>query len=611
MKHHSTTSKRIWASLDPGNLIRSISRIDLRTLSPALATTAACLSVSSLPLSAQTAGSLSYERWNILPSGNSVNVLKKHGISQRPADISQLVSGAATAQGSGDNYGARLRGTVTAPVTGNYTFFISSDDNGELWFSQTPSGMDKDRVAWHSGHTDVNQWSKYSSQRSRTYNLEAGRSYFLEALMKEGSGGDHLSIGWAYEAPVALSHTDIGSPVTAVWSESKGTYTTKVFSGDIWGSSDRCSTMLRQWSGDGEFIARIASMNNPEEWAKAGITIRGGLESDAQNVSMMRTGSNGMTFQRRKTTGGGSSSSKTGANYEWVKLVRKGDVITGYLSSDGKSWDAHGKDTLAGLPKEIQVGLAASNHGAGFPVFATFGDFSCSPLAATEVIPAASLTSFSPDPADADGDNLPDAWQTLFPITGTEYDKSEFADPDGDLITNLEESQLGSDPLTPSGKPGYWLAEKWNSIPEYDVEDLIREPRFFSKADDTRLVSGWSFDVSPNQGARRRAYLTAPDTGEYVFWISARGAAQLLISSDDSKYAKRMISNMGVQAGTGYGIRSDSSNLWDNHFSQMSAPISLVAGKRYFIEYLTQNGHPGGGLHASIAWPPRWRAGAS
>ena len=34
-----------------------------------------------------------------------------------------------------DNYGTRMRGYITAPVTGDYTFWIASDDNSELWLS--------------------------------------------------------------------------------------------------------------------------------------------------------------------------------------------------------------------------------------------------------------------------------------------------------------------------------------------------------------------------------------------------------------------------------------------------------------------------------------------
>src|SRR5438132_5891692 len=41
----------------------------------------------------------------------------------------------------GDNYGQRMRALVTAPVTGNYIFWIASDDQGYLYLStdETPA----------------------------------------------------------------------------------------------------------------------------------------------------------------------------------------------------------------------------------------------------------------------------------------------------------------------------------------------------------------------------------------------------------------------------------------------------------------------------------------
>jgi len=110
-----------------------------------LARLAACIAITATPLAAQTPAHLTFERWTGIP-GLDIRLLKENGISQRPADISQLLPGAATAEYLGDTYGARLRDTITAPITGNYTFFISADDSGELWLSQTSSGMDKQLV---------------------------------------------------------------------------------------------------------------------------------------------------------------------------------------------------------------------------------------------------------------------------------------------------------------------------------------------------------------------------------------------------------------------------------------------------------------------------------
>ena len=40
--------------------------------------------------------------------------------------------GAETAANAGERYGVRLRGTVTPPVTGSYTFFIYGDSPDKL-----------------------------------------------------------------------------------------------------------------------------------------------------------------------------------------------------------------------------------------------------------------------------------------------------------------------------------------------------------------------------------------------------------------------------------------------------------------------------------------------
>ena len=50
-----------------------------------------------------------------------------------------------------DNYGTRMRGYITAPATGNYTFWIASDDNGELWLSVNDNPANKVRIAWVPG----------------------------------------------------------------------------------------------------------------------------------------------------------------------------------------------------------------------------------------------------------------------------------------------------------------------------------------------------------------------------------------------------------------------------------------------------------------------------
>ena len=122
-----------------------------------------------------------------------------------------------------DTYGTRLRGYVTAPTTGSYRFWIASDDSSELWVSTSDNPTARVKVASVSGYTSSQQWTKYPSQQSVAITLTAGVRYYLEALHKEGGGGDNLAVGWtlpsgAQERPIPgtrLTPWVISDPATA------------------------------------------------------------------------------------------------------------------------------------------------------------------------------------------------------------------------------------------------------------------------------------------------------------------------------------------------------------------------------------------------------------
>ena len=52
------------------------------------------------------------------------------------------------------------------------------------------------RLIASSKWTYPNQWDKYTTQQSVAIRLEGGKKYYIEALHKENSGNDHLSVGW-------------------------------------------------------------------------------------------------------------------------------------------------------------------------------------------------------------------------------------------------------------------------------------------------------------------------------------------------------------------------------------------------------------------------------
>eukprot|EP00804_Cyclotella_cryptica_P021725 CCRYP_012889-RB/>CCRYP_012889-RB protein AED:0.02 eAED:0.02 QI:1920/1/1/1/1/0.8/5/578/694 len=97
----------------------------------------------------------------------------------------------------GDNYGLRMKGWLVPPVTGLYQFAISSDDNGEFWLSTDDDPAHKVKIcqiAWAPRRT----WDAYPEQKSAWITLVAGEAYYYEALLKEGTGSDYMSLAWQY-----------------------------------------------------------------------------------------------------------------------------------------------------------------------------------------------------------------------------------------------------------------------------------------------------------------------------------------------------------------------------------------------------------------------------
>ena len=120
-----------------------------------------------------------------------------------------------------DNYGQRLQALIVPPVTGNYRFWIASDDASQLYLSTNDNPANKRLIAQVVGWTPSRQWGWETGQQSALVPLVAGQRYYIEALMKEGWGGDNLAVRWqlpngTIEEPIPASRCipyGLGPPV--------------------------------------------------------------------------------------------------------------------------------------------------------------------------------------------------------------------------------------------------------------------------------------------------------------------------------------------------------------------------------------------------------------
>ena len=184
--------------------------------------------------------------------------------------------------------------------------------------------------------------------------------------------------------PTGWTFTDVGSVGAAgSGSESGGTFTVKGAGADTWGSADAFGFAHTALTGNGEMVARVATVQNVHSWTKVGVMFRDGLTPGAAHGFAIVTPSTvkGTAFQRRVTAGGISThtAGPAVAPPYWVKLARAGDVFTASVSPDGTTWTVVGSETIV-MGSTVNVGLAVSSHVAGTLATATFDNVVITPV---------------------------------------------------------------------------------------------------------------------------------------------------------------------------------------------------------------------------------------
>jgi hypothetical protein len=212
--------------------------------------------------------------------------------------------------------------------------------------------------------------------------------YRVEALNARGVPGlpsNVLKVNYVGQF-VGQDVGDVGSPGSATF-DGLGTYSVTASGSDIWDVADSMQFVYEPLSGDGEIVARVVSLNNPDFWTKAGVMIRESTDPGARNAFMLETGPNfghnEPVFQWRSDTGGGTNDSDNHVTSEppapiWLRLDRNGNTFTGYWALDVNNGQSHGAWQNLGGPQTVNmstnalVGLALTAHNNGTTANAVF-----------------------------------------------------------------------------------------------------------------------------------------------------------------------------------------------------------------------------------------------
>lgn len=163
----------------------------------------------------------------------------------------------------------------------------------------------------------------------------------------------------------SLENVDIG-PVLFEGSFVAASDNSAVIAGsgrDIWDESDEFHFAYTEVEGDFSVTVKVVDVEYTDEWAKAGLMVRQNLSPTSKHALMAVTpaGRAGLTW---RADHGNYTASEILDGYgapTWLKLVRQGQTVTGYVSADGETWLKVEEISLS-LPDTAFVGLALTSH---------------------------------------------------------------------------------------------------------------------------------------------------------------------------------------------------------------------------------------------------------
>jgi len=140
------------------------------------------------------------EYWNGISGSNISDLTSNANYPANPTSQEILSTALEGRRNFGDNYGERLRAYLYPPVTGDYRFWLSSDDAAQLLLStdEDPAHAVSILSVSSSGYRQFDAFDAQGNptRRSAAITLQAGQRYYIEVLHKESTGNDSVSVAW-------------------------------------------------------------------------------------------------------------------------------------------------------------------------------------------------------------------------------------------------------------------------------------------------------------------------------------------------------------------------------------------------------------------------------
>ena len=158
-------------------------------------------------------GSVLFQKWNAV-SGTAVSdFIQDPRFPSNPSSSEEIPTWEIP-KDQGDNYATRVQGFIHPAESGSYNFWISSDDQSELWLSTDENPANKVKICSVNSWTNSREWTKETNQKSAAIQLQAGKAYYMESLHNEEGGGDNCAVAMAIEG---ATREILGGDFISLW----------------------------------------------------------------------------------------------------------------------------------------------------------------------------------------------------------------------------------------------------------------------------------------------------------------------------------------------------------------------------------------------------------
>ncbi|MCX8157173.1 MAG: PA14 domain-containing protein [Verrucomicrobiae bacterium] len=481
-----------------------------------------------------------------------------------------------------DYFQAIITGWIVPASSGNYRFYLASDDDAEVYLSPDDNPANKTMIAnlygwcWYRayGVWQTAQGSgPYPSARSAPVQLYRGMAYAAEVMFRDGTGGGHVSVGYStgdvtptgpIQGAEVVYGAQPGGPTTLTINQQPQSATQYAglrvtFTFGVTGANP-AGPIVYQWQSGG----MGAWTNIP------------GANAATYQTPVLSMADNGKQYRCLAVNVGGSLAQVISAV---ATLTVQEDTIAPVLVS-AEAYQGY---------RKVRVTFSE-------PVEPTSAE-NLANYAISGGITVLSATRTG-DGSVVILDTSPQDIATQYTLTVNNVD--DFSPLSGAIAPNST-ATFTSFMLI----PGKVKDEAFTGIGGSGINDLKNNSKYINNQPDTVGYRA-GFDVPDegmdNYGRRLSAFIIPPTNGNYRFYMASDDDSEFYLSSDDNPANKTMRASLyGWTDYRAYDVWTTARG-GGTYPSARSEAITLEGGKLYYAEAIMKEG--GGGDHIAVAMAP-------